>query len=220
MPRSPEQNRAIREKRKKQIYEAALGVYRERGYYGAEMGAIARRAGLGRGLIYYYFKDKQDLFISLIRFTLLHWKERLDDILLSGEPVADRLELIMKSFYSLSHAFPDISYFHQTVSRDVKVLFPERESEVYELYEQYILKPVRMLMKEGVDRGEISIPPELGERFFFRLLFEAVHHENMIEEKELDQWVKTALYGLVNHKKNDSQSVDDTPIEGTTKTKC
>src|SRR5699024_2259968 len=102
MPRSPEQNRAIREKRMRQILEATLHVYRERGYHGTEMGAIARRAGVGRGLIYYYFKDKQDVFISLIRWTLSGWKELLEEVTETDQPVAARLGEILKKTCALS----------------------------------------------------------------------------------------------------------------------
>ena len=36
MPRSPEQNQVIREKRIQQILEAALTVFSEKGYHGTE----------------------------------------------------------------------------------------------------------------------------------------------------------------------------------------
>ncbi|PTX59642.1 TetR family transcriptional regulator [Melghirimyces profundicolus] len=204
MPRSPEQNRAIREKRIQQILEAAVSVYRERGYHGAEMGAIARRAGLGRGLIYYYFKDKRDVFISLIRLTLQRWKDVVGEITRSEGSVTERLGRILKQTCALSLEHPDYSYFHQTISRDIKVLFPDREAEVNALYEESMWKPIRSLLREGVEKGELAVDPELGERFIFSVLFGAVNHENMIDKEKLDQWVTLALYGLVKNRNTDT----------------
>src|SRR5699024_2812516 len=134
-------------------------------------GAIARRAGLGRGLIYYYFKDKQDVFISLIRWTLSGWKELLEEVTETDQPVAARLGEILKKTCALSLEYSDVSYFHQTFSRDIGVLFPDRVDEVVQLYEENLWRPVRTLIQEGVETGEIQVPLELGERFFFSVLF-------------------------------------------------
>lgn len=200
MPRSPEQNQAIREKRMQQILEAALIVFNEKGYHGAEMGAIARQAGLGRGLIYYYFKDKQDVYLHLIRMTLRGWKEEMEPYLRSGGSVADQLGEVLKRSCSICLEYPEISYFHQTLSRDVKVIFPDREQEVYQCYEENVWKPVRALIRKGVKKGEIRIPPELAERFFFSVLFGAVNHECKLDKSWLEDWVNVALYGLTGGK--------------------
>ncbi|HNU75365.1 MAG TPA: helix-turn-helix domain-containing protein [Deltaproteobacteria bacterium] len=41
------------------IIDAALEVFRERGYANARMADIARRAGVSYGLVYHYFGSKE-----------------------------------------------------------------------------------------------------------------------------------------------------------------
>ncbi len=54
--------------RRQQILEAALHVFSDKGFHKATNKDIAEAAGgISPGLIYWYFKDKQDLFLSLIR---------------------------------------------------------------------------------------------------------------------------------------------------------
>lgn len=65
MPRTSEQNNMVREARKNQILDAALSVYVRLGYYGTDMDTVAETAQLAKGLVYYYYKTKKDLFTEL-----------------------------------------------------------------------------------------------------------------------------------------------------------
>ena len=47
------------------ILRAATRVFAEQGYQTATMDAIADRAGIGKGTLYEYFRDKQDLFFAV-----------------------------------------------------------------------------------------------------------------------------------------------------------
>ena len=51
---------------KNTIAEAALVEFAEHGFAGARTDRIARRAGLNKQLIYYYFGSKEDLYASIL----------------------------------------------------------------------------------------------------------------------------------------------------------
>jgi AcrR family transcriptional regulator len=53
--------------RKQAILEAALAVFAERGFEAARLEDIAARAGVAKGTLYLYFKDKETLFEELLR---------------------------------------------------------------------------------------------------------------------------------------------------------
>jgi len=55
----------VREIRKRQILDATLTAYIRFGYHGADMDIVAKEAGLAKGLVYYYYKTKQELFAEL-----------------------------------------------------------------------------------------------------------------------------------------------------------
>jgi AcrR family transcriptional regulator len=69
-------NRRSAEESKKKILSAALRVFSDHGYRGACMRLIAQQAGISVGGVYLYFKNKEDLCLTMM-------KERMDD--LSGE---------------------------------------------------------------------------------------------------------------------------------------
>ena len=53
--------------RKQAILDAALTVFAERGFEAARLDDVAARAGVAKGTLYLYFKDKEALFEELLR---------------------------------------------------------------------------------------------------------------------------------------------------------
>lgn len=67
MPRTDEQNQQIRDERQEQILQAALKVFARRGMVAAKISDIAKEAGLSHGLVYHYFKSKEEVFTILVK---------------------------------------------------------------------------------------------------------------------------------------------------------
>src|SRR5437588_1797028 len=55
------------EARRAAILSAALEEFTARGYEGARLDDVAKRAGIAKGTIYLYFADKETLFQELVR---------------------------------------------------------------------------------------------------------------------------------------------------------
>jgi AcrR family transcriptional regulator len=51
---------------RQRVLQAAADEFVEHGYAGASLQAIAKRAGLTRGAVYWNFENKQDLFLTLL----------------------------------------------------------------------------------------------------------------------------------------------------------
>ena len=61
---------ALQKERRQKILAAASNHFSRIGFYKAELDQIAREAGVGKGTIYRYFKNKHDLYLSTIEFEL------------------------------------------------------------------------------------------------------------------------------------------------------
>ncbi|MFC5402651.1 TetR/AcrR family transcriptional regulator [Cohnella soli] len=66
-PISGEQLNQIRDERREQIIQAAAKVFAKRGIAGTKMSMVAAEAGISHGLVYHYFKTKNELFTTLIQ---------------------------------------------------------------------------------------------------------------------------------------------------------
>ncbi|GAB4411608.1 MAG: TetR/AcrR family transcriptional regulator [Thermodesulfovibrionales bacterium] len=62
---------------KKRIRDAAVRVFSKYGYRGASMRMIASAAGISVGGIYLYFKNKEDLYLSLMKERLSDFNQKL-----------------------------------------------------------------------------------------------------------------------------------------------
>ncbi|HAS56193.1 MAG TPA: hypothetical protein DEF61_02700 [Firmicutes bacterium] len=68
MPRTPEQNRIVKDKRKAKITDKALKLFAEVGYNNISVDQITKAVRCSHGLFYHYFDSMEDLFVYL-------WKE-------------------------------------------------------------------------------------------------------------------------------------------------
>ncbi len=53
--------------KRQRLFEVALETFAQHGYHRASMNRILERAGMSKGAFYYYFENKEDLFVTVIR---------------------------------------------------------------------------------------------------------------------------------------------------------
>ena len=56
----------LRGERRRQIIEAALAVFAEKGFNAAKVSDVAARAGVSQGTIYLYFEGKEQLLVQAL----------------------------------------------------------------------------------------------------------------------------------------------------------
>jgi AcrR family transcriptional regulator len=84
-----------KEEKAKAISDSALKVFRERGYHKARMVDIAQAAGLGKGTLYEYFKDKADILrFAFDRYFLIFTEGVLEAMKGKTRPSEKILSLI------------------------------------------------------------------------------------------------------------------------------
>ena len=65
------------EQRRGQIVRAAVKLFSEQGYYTTTIQSIAREAGISTGLIYQYFRDKDDILLPSLRLVLQTYEKEI-----------------------------------------------------------------------------------------------------------------------------------------------
>jgi AcrR family transcriptional regulator len=84
--------------RRQAILEAALAVFAARGYEAARLDDVAARAGVAKGTLYLYFKDKQALFEELVRGAVTPIMDRVSAAALAPNM---RAAQILELFFAL-----------------------------------------------------------------------------------------------------------------------
>ncbi len=74
------------EANRERILDAALSVFAASGFAGARVDRIAEAAGLSKANLLYYFRSKEELYLSVLTRTLEMWLEPLRELDASRDP--------------------------------------------------------------------------------------------------------------------------------------
>jgi AcrR family transcriptional regulator len=100
------------------IIDAALKVFRERGYAKARMADIARRASVSYGLVYHYFGSKEVLFEMIVESWWSALYAMMEHEIASADDIRDKLVNIIEFFLNTYGQKPNLmSIFVSEVCR-------------------------------------------------------------------------------------------------------
>jgi AcrR family transcriptional regulator len=92
--------------RREVIVQAATQVFAERGYRGASIDAIARRAGVSAPVIYDHFASKQDLHRGLLERHYAELRQIWHEQLAGDEPAETRIARAFDAWFAYVQAHP------------------------------------------------------------------------------------------------------------------
>lgn len=77
-PKTPNQNKEIREQSRKQIQQAAFELFAKKGFANTSISAIAKKANVSKGLIYHYFDSKETILEAIFQYWVEVTEKSLD----------------------------------------------------------------------------------------------------------------------------------------------
>jgi TetR/AcrR family transcriptional regulator len=161
MPRTKEQNAEIRQQRKETILRAALSVYVEKGYSASEIIDVAERAGVGKGLVHYYYKNKANLYRELFTVMMDRSKEYMESIFYQQEPVLSLFEQYIRTMYQGVLENRERILFFLRMPHDLKMVFSEEEIKEFK-WPHFTMQILSEVISRGMQTGEIrSMSPRL-----------------------------------------------------------
>jgi TetR/AcrR family fatty acid metabolism transcriptional regulator len=139
------------------IIDAALKVFRERGYANARMADIARRAGVSYGLVYHYFGSKEVLFEMIVESWWSALYAMMEKEIASGDDIRDKLVNIIEFFLNTYGQKPNLmSIFVSEVCRSSVYHTEEGLSRFLKFF-----KLCEQIMAQGQKSGFLikDVPP-------------------------------------------------------------
>ena len=88
----------LKEKRQAQIINSALAIALEKGFENSRMDDIVDHSKLSKGTIYYYYKSKKDLYLSLVDFWFIEYSTGILSTLDKKESASDQLIALFSYF--------------------------------------------------------------------------------------------------------------------------
>ena len=161
---------ASEQDRRKQIMDAALRVFARHGFHGATIKRIAEEAGLkSPALIYWYFKNKDDLYQAVMMELSPLLRQAADPAGLMDKPPEEVLTILARSYLSTFES-PDVRrLFRILISEAFRT--PEVAEYVAERGIVVVLNFLVSYLQHQVDLGRLRPhDPQSGARAFLGML--------------------------------------------------
>ena len=188
----------------KQIIEAAVEVIAEYGYHQAQVSKIAKKAGVADGTIYLYFKNKEDILISLFQEKMGEMIDNIQSEITSADSASDKLYVLVKKHFENLTTNIHLAIVTQLELRQSNKELRIKINEVLKGY----LQLIDSVLKEGMEKGEFKadLNYKLARQMIFGTLDEIVTTWVMNGQKyDLNQMAGEVhnlfIAGLVNEKK-------------------
>jgi len=139
--------------RPQEITDAAFSAFAENGYAATRVEEVAKRAGVSKGLMYLYFKTKEELFKAVIRSVVMRRVDALVEIIENTELSSeDFMRGPMADFMKQLPGSPVAVVIRLLLSEGPR--YPELLTYYYENVVSRGLAAITRLIERGVERGE------------------------------------------------------------------
>jgi TetR/AcrR family fatty acid metabolism transcriptional regulator len=169
--------RTIAQKKNNEKYEAILNaavkVIGQAGYHNAPISKIAREAGVADGTVYLYFKNKEDILISILRETIGTIVDRIQEEWpqVEGDPV-EALRRVVSIYFHTLGTNPDLAMFTQVHLRQSNADMRKQIGEIIKPYYQIIDRIIERGMELRVFRENMD--RRIARRMIFGTMDETV----------------------------------------------
>ncbi|WP_018664917.1 TetR/AcrR family transcriptional regulator [Heyndrickxia acidiproducens] len=152
----------------KQIIDAAVVVIAEHGYHQAQVSKIARQAGVADGTIYLYFKNKEDILISLFEEKMQLFIENIAEFIAGNYSASEKLLLMIQNHFKILANDHNLAIVTQLELRQANKDLRLKINSVLKDY----LTLVDKIVREGMETGEFN--PALDVRLVRQMVFGTV----------------------------------------------
>jgi AcrR family transcriptional regulator len=136
------------EDKRRQLLEAAVRVFARKGYHASRVGDIAEEAGVAHGLLYHYFKSKDQVLEAVFHENWSVLQARIASVEETDEPAADQLRHISAIVLRTWLHLPDVV---RVVIREFG-RSPELAERIGELAQP--IDVIQRVIARGIERGE------------------------------------------------------------------
>ena len=197
MPPRPD----VSEARREHIIESAMKVVAEKGFAKTRMDDVAAESGLSKGLLYWYFKSKEEILIAIAELLFGGELRRMGKLQVDGQSAQACLETFLDMFIDDLRGMEKVS---SIIFEFYALAF--RNATVRRVMQEFLHKFVSSLepiVQSGIDSGEFApgdareITLTIGSTLEGTLLLWAYDPEMVKAEEQLRAGMALLIKGLM-----------------------
>ncbi|KSU83717.1 MULTISPECIES: TetR/AcrR family transcriptional regulator [Fictibacillus] len=132
-----------------QIIDAAVNVIAIHGYHQSQVSKIAKQASVADGTIYLYFKNKEDLLVSVFNEKMGTFIEKTGNELKGKSSAVEKLLTLIEMHFNLLNEDHQLSIVTQLELRQTNRALRAKIGEVLKRY----LSLIDLILKEGMEEN-------------------------------------------------------------------
>lgn len=143
--------------KRQQILDAAYVVFSRKGFHRATVDEIIALADTGKGTVYNYFVNKEQLFYTLIKERSTPFETALAEVAAADQPPLAKIRTMIKLFLEFYTANADL---WRVLMHEVRGLgsegysaFSQEQREKYQLRFRDTIGMLEVVLREGVQQG-------------------------------------------------------------------
>lgn len=154
------------EDRREKILLKALELYMIEGYANVSITDLQSALNMGRGTLYYYFKDKDELFQEVVDEFLIKPKQRALDKVKATATIPEMIEAMLSYLDQLREFRDQVENKNINTSNVVMVMytaytrFPELYKKARKMYERELslwIQAIKNSLRAGAIRGDVPV---------------------------------------------------------------
>lgn len=181
--------------RRASIVEAAEKSFTLFGYKATTMDQVAKIANVGKGTIYTFFTNKEELFDEIMRKLIIEMRSIAERVLQPDKPLLDNLQ-------SALYALLDFRRTHELtikLTHEVRDMGTPQAQEGIQQIETAILSFIKRKVQEALDRGEIrDCDPEITAfvmlKLYIAFIYEWERSHKPLSKEEISQLFRLYLF--------------------------
>lgn len=183
---------------RQQILSTAKHLFIQQGYHGLSMRQIAEALGVSKAALYYYFRDKEELFLAILDSYLDEMEAALRFIQLEQDGARQRIRAMVDMI--LLQPAEQRALIRLSSQEMAQLSLPARQA-FDQAYHQKFIDPIRKIFSEGIQRGELRpVDPNVAAWALLGMMypyFYPVHSSDLLtSEKAAEHLTQIFLDGM------------------------
>ena len=138
---------------REEILAVAMRMFIQQGYHGLAMRQISEAVGVSKAALYYYFKDKEELFLAILNSYLNDMESSIDAIRAKSGSSADQITQFVESVLRQPAEQRALT---RLASQEMGQLSAASRKKFDKLYHEKFIGKLIAILQEGMDRGEFQ----------------------------------------------------------------
>lgn len=145
----------LQQRRRKEILAVATRIFAEKGYAATDVQLIADGVGVGKGTVYRYFRNKEQLFFGAVDDGMQRLSESVDQAAAGESEPLKLIEATIRAYLNFFHRNPDVVelLIHE------RSHFRDRKKSTYFVHRAANIGPWKKLCQKLIGDGVLRQQP-------------------------------------------------------------